>query len=209
MTAARVDYVISTLLPVGRIRDALTVLDDALANDPGSVVVGRTLAYVQMLNRDFDRAVETSRWVLERDPALTVDEQSQGRVMYLTGKVEESLDWFSGREVQWGHRGYALALMGRREEARALADSHTGEPARQLLIYGGLNDRERAFDALYRTALDDPWRALVWMQWPEIEPVLRGDSRAAALRARLHRPADEGGCAISSDERRAVSGYRS
>jgi len=53
------------------------------------------------------------------------------------------------------------------------------------LIYTGLNDLERAIDALRRTALDNPWRALVWMEWPEIEPVLRGDPRAAAIQAQL------------------------
>jgi hypothetical protein len=67
--------------------------------------------------------------------------------------------------------------MGRRDEARALAQAHPGEPARQLLIYAGLNDVERAVEALQRTALANPWRALVWMGWPEIEPVIHSDPR--------------------------------
>jgi hypothetical protein len=91
-----------------------------------------------------------------------------------------------------------LALTGRHHEARALAETHPGEPARQLLIDAGLNDVERAFEAFRRTAIDNPWRALVWMAWPEIEPVLRGDPRAAAIRAQLLRPSDEGGCALST-----------
>jgi TolB-like protein len=197
-TAAYTDYVISTLLPLGRITDALEVLRNGLVADPRSVDVRRTLAYVQLQNNDYDRALETSRWVIKHHPDLEFADQSHGRALYLSRRIEEALEWFSRGEGQWGHRGYVLALTGRHHEARALAETHPGEPARQLLIDAGLNDVERAFEAFRRTAIDNPWRALVWMAWPEIEPVLRGDPRAAAIRAQLLRPSDEGGCALST-----------
>ena len=194
VTAARIDYVVSTLLPLGRIEDALDVLNEALAADPKSLDAGRTLAYVQLLNGDYDGALETSRWVIEQDPELEFADQSRGRALYLSQRTGEALEWFGTTESQWGQRGYLLALIGRHEEARKLAEAHPGEPARRLLIYAGLKDEERAFEAFRETAKGDPWRALVWMRWPEIEPVLRGDSRVAAIRATLLRPADEGGC---------------
>ena len=184
-TAAHTDYVISTLLPLGRIPDAQEVLRAARVADPTSVDVRRTLAYVQVQNHDYESALETTRWLIAHHPDLEFAEQSHGRALYLSRRFKEALEWFSSSEVQWGHRGYVLALMGRADEARALAESHPNEPARQLLIYAGLNDVEQALDALRRTAMENPWRTLVWMQWPEMEPVLRGDQRAAAIRARL------------------------
>jgi TolB-like protein/tetratricopeptide (TPR) repeat protein len=196
--AAYTDYVISTLLPPGRIAEALDVLRKAMATHPTSVDVRRTMTYVQLQNDDYAAAIETSRWVIAHHPDLEFADQSHGRALYLSGRIEEALAWFSKSDSQWGHRGYLLALMGRHDEARGLAEAHPGEPARQLLIYAGLNDVEGAVDALRRTAIDNPWRALVWMGWPEIEPVLRADPRAAALRAQLLRAADEGGCAIST-----------
>ena len=212
-TAAQTDYVISALLPLGRFTDALEVLRAALDAHPSSADVRRTLTYVHLQNNDYASALESSRWVIDRHPDLEFADQSYGRALYLSRRTEEALEWFSKRESQWGHRGYVLALMGHRDEARALADAHPGEPARQLLIYAGLKDVERAVDALRRTALDNPWRALVWMGWPEIVPVLRSDPRAAAIRAHLLRPADEGGCVISSPDAgrfvaRTLSGSR-
>ena len=185
--AAHTDYVISTLLPLGRIADALAVLGTAIASAPESVDVRRTLAYVQLQNNDYAGALGTTRWVIGHHPDLEFADQSHGRGLYLSRRAEDALAWFSRDDSQWGHRGYVLAVMGRHDEARALAEAHPGEPARQLLIYAGLNDVDRALDALRRTALNNPWRALVWMRWPEIEPVLRGDSRAAAIQAQLLR----------------------
>jgi tetratricopeptide (TPR) repeat protein/TolB-like protein len=202
--AAHIDHVISVLLPLGRLTDALEVLGKALAADPASIDVRRTLAYVHLQRNDYEKAIETSRWVIEHAPDLEFADQSKGRALYLSQRFEEALEWFDKSEPQWGHRGYVLALMGRRDEARALADAHPREPARQLLIYAGLKDVERAFNALRRTAIDNPWRALVWMGWPEIEPILRGDPRAAAIRAQLLRPVDQGGCALSTPHAGAV-----
>jgi hypothetical protein len=148
-------------------------------------------------NNDHVKALETTRWLIEHDPDRQFADQSHGRALYLSRRMEEALEWFSKGDLQWGHRGYVLALMGRNSEAAALADAHPGEPARQLLIYAGLNHVERAVEAFRRTALDNPWRALVWAGWPEIDPLLRADRASAAIRAQLVRSADEGGCVIS------------
>jgi TolB-like protein/tetratricopeptide (TPR) repeat protein len=204
--AAYTDYVISTLLPTGRIDAALEVLRSALAVDPASANVLRTLTYVQLQNNDPAGALESSRWVLTHHPDQEFADQSHGRALYLSQRFDEALTWFGRGDAQWGNRGYLLARMGNRDDARALAEKHPNEPARQLLIYAGLNDAERAIDALRRTAIDNPWRALVWMQWPEIQPILRGHPKAAAIRAQLLRPADEDGCALSNPASGSASG---
>jgi hypothetical protein len=56
-----------------------------------------------------------------------------------------------------------------------------------MLVYGGLGDRERAFDALERMAALNWWRAATWMTRPEVA-ILRGDPRVAELRRRLGLP---------------------
>ena len=206
-TATHTDYVISTLLPLGRVTEALEVLRKALALDPTSVDARRTLTYIQLQNNDYEGASETSRWVIKHYPDLEFADQSHGRALYLSRRISEALEWLKS-DGQWGHRGYVLALMGRNDEARKLAASHQGEPARQLLVYAGLRDVERALDALRRTALDNPWRALVWMEWPEIGPILRGAARASAIRAQLLRPVDEGGCALSGPPSGQASALR-
>ena len=56
--------------------------------------------------------------------------------------------------------------------------------ARFMLPYAGLGDRERAFDALRKLAAVDPWRAVTWMQRPEMT-LLRGDPRYNEIRTQL------------------------
>ena len=56
-----------------------------------------------------------------------------------------------------------------------------------MLIYAGLGDKDRAFQALERMAAVNWWRAATWMMRPEMA-VLRGDPRVADLRERLGVP---------------------
>jgi tetratricopeptide (TPR) repeat protein len=82
------------------------------------------------------------------------------------------------------YRAYVLAVLGRDEEAKALLAQNSRVDARHLLVYAGLGDRERAFDALRRAAALDPWRAVTWMQRPEMA-LLRGDPRYDEIRTQL------------------------
>jgi hypothetical protein len=50
-----------------------------------------------------------------------------------------------------------------------------------LLIYCGLGDKERAFDALGRIVATNPWRAATWMMRPEVK-FLRDDPRFEEIR---------------------------
>ena len=82
------------------------------------------------------------------------------------------------------YRAYALAVMDRPAEARALLARHPEWEARHMLAYAGLGDRERAFDALRALEALDPWRAVTWMQRPEMVQ-LRSDPRYDEIRTRL------------------------
>jgi hypothetical protein len=83
-----------------------------------------------------------------------------------------------------GYLGFALARLGRFDEAAALAGRLSADPASQMLVFAGLRDRERAFEALSRLLTANPWRAATWMTRPEMD-LLRGDDRYAQYRLRL------------------------
>jgi tetratricopeptide (TPR) repeat protein len=191
VTSTYIDYAIAILLPLGDTQGALDVLTDALEADPRSIPVRRALAHILVAHGDYDQAIEVSRGVLQDAPELEATDQTLARALYLKGRTDGARARLQG-EGHWGYRGYIFAIEGRRSQARQLADANPDEPARQLLIYAGLKDVDRAVAALERAAEKHPWRALTWMSRPEIEPVLRGDARAAALRGRLFLPE---GCA--------------
>ena len=47
---------------------------------------------------------------------------------------------------------YVYAISDRRAEAKAIAARNADLPQRQALVYAGLGDKDRAFDALERLA---------------------------------------------------------
>ena len=188
-----IDYAFSILLAVGDTREALAVLAAALDADPMSLRVRSALARMLVEHGDFDRAIEMSRGVIQEAPELAA-EQTLGRALLLSGRSREIGVEFGKGDTQWGYRGYMHAIQGRHADAIQLAKAHPDEPARQMLIYAGLNDVDRAFDAFQSTAMQDPWRALTWVARPEVTRVLRDDPRTAALRDQLLRP---GSCAGS------------
>jgi hypothetical protein len=53
-----------------------------------------------------------------------------------------------------------------------------------MLIYGGLGDRDRAFEALERAAAQHWWRAATWMIRPEVK-IVRSHPRYSELRKRM------------------------
>ena len=157
--------------------------------DPLSLDVRRLLAHVLVnVGRHAD-AIESARWVLARDPKFPYAEVFLGRALLFAGRPKEALAMFenSKSEGDWGYIGYLYAVTGRRAEAEALAASHPDAAARQMLIYGGLGDKNRSFEALERTAQVNWWRAATWMIRPEMS-VLRDDPRVAELRDRLGLP---------------------
>jgi tetratricopeptide (TPR) repeat protein len=187
-----IDYAISILLPSGDTHEAVDVLTTALKFDPTSLRMRRTLAHALVEHGHYSRAIEIARAVIEEDRALEAAHQTLSRALYLSGRVSEAAEVLRTWERQWAYRGYIVATQGHDTEARQLAAAHHDEPARQMLIYAGLQDVDGAVQALHRIARVNPWRAMTWMTRREIASVLRGDARAAAVRDRLRQPR---GCA--------------
>jgi TolB-like protein len=189
LTTTHTDYVLSTLLPMGKVTDALHVLETAQRIDPLSLDVRRVLALVQVDAERYNEAIESSRWVLARDPKFPYADLWLSRALIFVGRPNEALPLLENRssEGNWGYLGYLYAVTGRRDEAETLAAKLAGSPSWQMLIYGGLGDKERAFEALERTAAVNWLRAATWMLHPEMA-VLRGDPRLNDLRKKLGVP---------------------
>ncbi len=83
----------------------------------------------------------------------------------------------------------AYVGLGMRAEAEALAAEHVGDapPSMLAVIYTALGDKDRAFEALERTAFVEPQRLPILLAYPEMA-ALRGDPRLVALRQRFRLP---------------------
>jgi TolB-like protein/Tfp pilus assembly protein PilF len=192
LTFLYTEFALSSLLPQRRLDEALDYLDTAQRRNPLSLDVARVKALVLVEAGCYLEAIATSRWVLDRDPGYPFANLWLGRALALLGRPEEALRHYGDVPGTEAYRGYALAVLERRDEAAQLAAALEGEPHRQMLIYGGLRDVERAFAALDVVVTQNPWRAATWMIRPEVA-ILRDDPRYGIIRDRLNLPSDRGG----------------
>jgi adenylate cyclase len=183
------DAVINLLMPLGRFDEAIELLEIARIADPFSLEVRRALAVVQVDAGQYGEAIENLTWVLERDPTYAYAANRLGRAYALSGRYDDALRVFAADRAGSGpgYAGYVYAVTGRREEAEAIAAHPANNPGWQLLIYGGLRDKDRAFEALDRLVARNPWRAATWMLRPEVA-VIRDDPRFNEIRRRLKIP---------------------
>jgi TolB-like protein/DNA-binding winged helix-turn-helix (wHTH) protein len=188
LTITYTDFVLSTLLPEGKLDEGMRLLETALRVDPLSLDVRRVLAHVQINAGLYDRAIDNCNHVLAVDPDFPVVAALRARALVHKGRVTEATRWMEtqGRGVE-GYLGYAYAISGRRADAEALAARNHDYPQRQAMIYAGLGDKDHAFDALERFAAVNPRRTGAYLTRPELAG-LRGDPRMAALRVRLGLP---------------------
>jgi len=182
LTTAHTDFVLMMLLPLGQSAEALRVLDDAVRADPLSLDVRRVTALVQIDAHQYDRAIDNARWVLQRDPEFPFAKLSLARALVLSGRLKEGAPLLE--QERWSYRAYLFAVTGRRDEAEALIAANEQDPAGQMLVFGGLNDSDRAFAALERAVPLHWWRAATWMHRPEVA-ILHRDPRLASLKKRI------------------------
>jgi tetratricopeptide (TPR) repeat protein len=185
-------------MPEGKLDDALRLLDTALGADPLSPDVRRTLSAVQISAGLYDSALDNCR------RALAVDTEAFGansrceQALLHRGEVPEAIGMMEkfiaetpilkeGGGRGYGYLGYAYAITGRRGEAEVQVARNAGFPHHQATIYGGLGDKDRAFEAIERLADINPQRALTWLGRPELA-LLRGDPRVTALRKKFGIP---------------------
>ena len=195
LTTIYTDFVLSTLWPEGKLNEALLLLEAARRADPLSLDVRRVMATIQLSAGLYDHALDNCQHVLAVDPTFPYAEQWCGRALVQKGDVAAGIAIFEKLREKFrgdgggiaGYLGYAYAVSGRRAEAESLLPKGVGYPQRQALIYAGLGDKDRAFEAVERLAVLNPRRAGSYLTNPELA-LLRGDPRVAALRKKLGLP---------------------
>ena len=86
-----------------------------------------------------------------------------------------------------GFLGFALARTGRREEAEKLLSAHPDRQNQQVLIYAGLGDKDRVFEALDRMLAAKDERVRTYLTYPELS-LIRGDPRLKTFRKKAGLP---------------------
>ena len=182
-----------TLVLTGHKERALQLLERAITMDPLSLTVRRDLAFAQFLNGRFEDAIANFRRVMTTDPEFPVS-LVLARALMLAGRPEEAINlWKStsgqGAWERWLARAYAMT--GRQTEVDRLIAAHgtDPDPYHLAIIYAGLGDKERTFEALNRAADRRDSRAPAFLFSPETE-FLRGDPRLDALKRKLKLPVE-------------------
>jgi predicted Zn-dependent protease len=200
LTETYTSYSTSTLVPLGKLDEALRILRMASRNDPLSLDVQRGIGEVQLFAGRYTEAIGTFQRVHTVEPDFPFVESWLAQALMLAGRVAEAIPILEkldghnlgrfkapqGRRAPWFAQVYVMT--GRRGEAEALAAEHEGSLSDQAIIYADLGDKDRTFEALERMAVAEPHHIGRMLRFPEMA-VLRGDPRLTALRERFGLPA--------------------
>ena len=177
-SVTRLDYVMNLLLPLGWIGNALQQLRIAETSDPHSADVHDVYSYVLISAGRFNEAEEHCSKSVTPGECLPRIRMGQGR-------IEEAIHMLTVAPNP-RYLGYAYGRAGRRAEAEELAAISPGA-LQQVLIYAGLGDKDRTFQALDRMTDLGPVRVGRTLTYPELR-LLHGDPRLVALRKKLGLP---------------------
>ena len=182
-------YSFFALRPLHKFEDAERLLNGALQTDPLSLDVWREIAEVHFTVGRYDEAIDLLQRVRAVDPELVDANVVLARALTCGGRPEEAVALYESLPAQGPphYRAYAYIRAGRRAQAEKLAIENAQYPYRAAIIYTALGDRDRAFEALDRTAEREPQRVPLLLTWPEMA-ALRGDPRFTAIKKRFGLP---------------------
>jgi len=182
-------YSFFTLRPLHKFEEADRLLNGAMHSDPLSLDVWREIAEVYFTVGRYDESIELLQRVRAVDPQLLDADVVLARALACRGRAEEALALYDSLPAAGPphYRAYAYIKAGRRADAEILAMENAQYPYRAALIFAALGDRDRAFEALDRTAEREPQRVPLLLTWPELA-ALRSDPRFTAMQKRFGLP---------------------
>jgi TolB-like protein len=190
----RVRYAMGPLLTERRMEEAVAEIEAALESDPLSVFLRAWLGCMLWLDRQYDRAIEQGRLMVEIEPANYVGYWHLGMYSRDKGLFDESIaahrravELSGGSMLMLGWLGLALGQSGNTAEARGVLERLHAAAAQMYVpptsfawTYFGLGDIDNAFVSLDR-AIDARDHMIIPIQtYPFLDPV-RDDPRYTAL----------------------------
>jgi TolB-like protein/Flp pilus assembly protein TadD len=177
------------LSPLNRTKEALQQIRLAEKADPLSPNVQEKVTWVLIRTGRYNDALD--HW--QKLPADYSHRSGYlARIRIGQGRIDEAIQILASavnrdRDDSRGQLGYAYARAGRHEEAEKLAAA-LPDPFQRALIFAGLGDKNRTFEALDRAAVTGPVRiGRDVLNRPEFA-LLRGDPRVKALRKKVGLP---------------------
>ena len=177
------DFSVWLLWPLGRIDEAVHQMRLAEKADPLSSFIRERLGTVLISAGKYDEAASDCAGSAE----------CLGRARLGQGRIDEAIQILSTWEnshkdlVRPRYLGYAYGRAGRRADAEQIAASVAPNAFSQAIVYAGLGDKDRTFEALDRVAGLGAARIGRALNQPEFA-LLRGDPRARALQKRVGLP---------------------
>jgi len=109
---------------LGRFDEAEAQVQAARESDPMSLILHEGIAYIRLLRRDYDGAIDELRHLADLDASFYKAYTAQGRVLNLTGKFDDAIAMFEKARTIAGDLpsivaalGQTLALAGQRRQA--------------------------------------------------------------------------------------------
>jgi TolB-like protein/Tfp pilus assembly protein PilF len=185
------------LAALGRSDEAIKESALACELDPLCLVVGGSAAFISYLAGDYDAAIEYARNTIDMDPEFVPARRALGAAYLQAGRTADAIAELESpagldNPVLLAWLAHAKAVTGHRREAEALVEkAHRAAPYvssyHLAIAYVGLDDADRAFEALDVACLDrDPMLVHVGVE-PRFEP-LRLDGRFGELLQRMRLP---------------------
>jgi TolB-like protein/DNA-binding winged helix-turn-helix (wHTH) protein/Tfp pilus assembly protein PilF len=183
---------------LGRFDEAFRESDRARQLDPLSLIIPADAGILLLYSRQYDRALEKCRSVLDMDPHFARAAACMLRVYEVKGMLEQALSWFdepvrkiaSDQPWYWSELAYIHSRSGTRSTAEralqtALRLNRPGQtdPATIVVAYLGLDRKDQAFSWLEK-AYAQHSNAMTGLKVDPIYDPLRGDPRFQQL---LHR----------------------
>jgi pentatricopeptide repeat protein len=186
------------LITMGRLNDAIVVINRARELNPLSPAISKNIGLVYYFARQYDRAIAQFRSTIEIDPSFRTAYSGLVYAYLQKGMHAEALDACQEMLNRWGRDpqilwdlGYASAVSGKHDQAReVLIELHERaraayiKPLAFAWILIGLGEKERAFAWLDQAyAEHDPYLTLL-----NVDPIydnLRADPRFTTLLGKI------------------------
>ena len=181
------------LVANGHLEEGLVQRQRAVELDPVGLQANASLADSYLRVGLYDQTREQLSRTLELDPNFSSAYESLGRYYLGQGMYEEAISAYE-KTTASGSLGYAYALAGRQDQARAVLEELEARsreqyvsPLHRVSVYSGLGDKERAFYWLEK-AYRERSPGLAGLRITVTLEPLRSDPRFQDLVARMKFP---------------------